>query len=286
MPHIPSFDQFMNPTLQALRQLGGSGTIEEIYSTVSELMNFTDAQLDVLHNPERSSQTEIEYRMAWARTYLKKYGLVNNSQRGVWALTPTGKEVQQVNPDNVKSYVRELDRARREEQHSIITDDEEPEFDPNEIWREQLMTCLLNMPFDAFERLIQRVLRESGFSQVEVTSRTRDHGIDGRGIMQIAGLMSFHVIFQCKRYKNSVGAPEIRNFRGAMSAAIDKGIFVTTSNFTKDAVREAKREGAPAIDLIDGDRLMDLLKELSLGIETKIVTVEEVSIDENWFESI
>ena len=109
------------------------------------------------------------------------------------------------------------------------------------------------------------LLRESGFIQVEVTGQSGDGGIDGKGIMRLGGLLSFHVIFQCKRYQGSVGAGHVRDFRGAMVGRADKALMITTGNFTKDAVREATRDGAPAIDLIDGDLLVDKLKELGLA---------------------
>ncbi|MCP4420159.1 MAG: restriction endonuclease, partial [Chloroflexi bacterium] len=111
-------------------------------------------------------------------------------------------------------------------------------------------------------------------------------GIDGKGIMRLGGLLSFHVIFQCKRYKGSVSSGHIRDFRGAMVGRADKGLFITTGNFSRDAEREATRDGAPAIDLIDGDLLADKLKELSLGVQTKIVQAEKVEIDRDWFSSI
>jgi restriction system protein len=134
---------------------------------------------------------------------------------------------------------------------------------------------------DAFERLVQRLLRESGFMQVEVTGRTGDGGIDGKGIARIHGLMSFHVVFQAKKYQGVVTAGQIRDFRGAMVGRADKGLFITTGSFTKDAVREATRDGAPPIDLVDGDALADKLKEFGLGISVQMV--EAVSIDEKWF---
>ncbi|MEZ4866368.1 MAG: restriction endonuclease [Caldilineaceae bacterium] len=142
------------------------------------------------------------------------------------------------------------------------------------------------MPPDAFERLVQRLLRESGFIQVEVTGKSGDGGIDGKGIMRLGGLLSFHVIFQCKRYQGAVGAGQVRDFRGAMVGRADKGLLITTGNFTKDAVREATRDGAPAIDLIDGDLLVDKLKELSLGIKTTLVQVEQVEVDRDWFGAL
>jgi restriction system protein len=136
----------------------------------------------------------------------------------------------------------------------------------------------------AFERLVQRLLRESGFIQVEVTGRTGDGGIDGKGIAKIHGFMSFHVLFQCKRYKGSVGSSEIRDFRGAMVGRADKGLFITTGTFTPAALKEATRDGAPPIDLVDGIELAEKLKELELGM--KIELVEKVIIDESWFENI
>jgi restriction system protein len=136
----------------------------------------------------------------------------------------------------------------------------------------------------AFERLIQRMLRETGFIQVEVTGRTGDGGIDGTGIAKINGILSFRVVFQCKRRRGGIGASEIRDFRGAMQGRADKGLFVTTGYFTRDAVKESTRDGAIAIDLVDGERLAEKLKELRLGV--KIELTENVTIDEDWFKSI
>jgi restriction system protein len=280
MANVPTFDAMMNPTIQALKNLGGSGTIEEIYHTVAEIMELSDEQLEILHDPERSSQTEVEYRLAWTRTYLKKYGLLENSSRGVWALTQRGRQIDRVNPTEVKRFVRAQDREDRAEETELA--DEEVEL----TWREELLGTLMKMDPAAFERLIQRLLRESGFIQVEVTGQSGDGGIDGKGIMRLGGLLSFHVIFQCKRYQGSVGTNHVRDFRGAMVGRADKGLLITTGNFTRDAEREATRDGAPAIDLIDGDLLVEKLKELGLGVETKVVTKEKVEIDQGWFLSL
>jgi restriction system protein len=138
----------------------------------------------------------------------------------------------------------------------------------------------------AFERLVQRLLRESGFVQVQVTGQSGDGGIDGQGIMRLGGLLSFHVIFQCKRWKGAVGAGQVRDFRGAMVGRADKGLLITTGAFTKEAVREATRDGAPAIDLVDGDQLVEMLKQLSLGVMTKKVETEHIDIDKEWFTNI
>lgn len=282
MKKVPTYDQLMNPTIQALKALGGSGTIEEIYNKVTELIDLTDEQLEVLHNPDKGGQTEIEYRLAWSRTYLKKYGILENSSRGVWALTAKGRQIDRVDPVAVKRFV--LGQLKHQEASADETDLDKP--DEELAWREVLLETLMGMDPSAFERLTQRLLRESGFTQVEVTGQTGDGGIDGKGIMRLGGLLSFHVIFQCKRYRGSVSASHVRDFRGAMVGRADKGLLITTGNFTKDAVREATRDGAPAIDLIDGDLLTEKLKELGLGVSTKRIEIERIEVNRDWFASI
>jgi len=285
---MPTYHELMNPLLQALHQLGGSGSIEEIAQKVAELSDLPEEILNVPHNPEKSSQTEIEYRLAWARTYLKKYGILDNTDRGIWIIVPEKRQVTKVDPQEIIKTVRAEIKKQKElvQKEDIVKDENEVEIpDENESWRNILHHLLTReLSPDGFERLTKRILRESGFVQVEVTGRTGDGGIDGRGIMRLSGLLSFHVVFQCKKYQGSVSASDIRDFRGAMIGRADKGLFITTGTFTRDAVREATRDGAPPIDLVDGDHLAEKLKELGLGIKKELV--EQVSVDENWFKTI
>ena len=282
-----TYDQLMLPLLKALVNLGGSGSIDEIYEEVVELESFDEETLAVLHNPEKSNQTEIGYRLAWARTYLKKAGYLENSSRGVWALTEKAKKADTIDSREIVNYVRSLSRPTKSEDTSpedpTTAVDDLPE--ETQAWRERLHHILIEeMTPDAFERLTQRLLRESGFIHVEVTGRTGDGGIDGKGIARINGLMSFHIAFQCKKYKGSVSASDIRDFRGATVGRADRGMFITTGSFTKAAIEEANRDGAAPIDLVDGDQLADKLKELSLGIETELV--EKVTVQPDWFLSL
>lgn len=196
---LPTYDALMNPLLQALNALGGSGTIEEINVKIAAIAGISDEQLEVLHDADKGGATEIEYRLGWTRTYLKKFGVLENSNRGVWALTPEGRKLDRVDEKEVVRVVR--DRTRREHAAAESLQDD---FDAEITWQDELLSTLLKMAPGAFERLIQRMLRESGFIQVEVTGRTGDGGIDGRGIMRLGGLLSFHVIFQCKRWQGSV----------------------------------------------------------------------------------
>lgn len=281
---MPKYHELINPLLQALHDLGGSGSIEEISSKVSEILDLPDTVLSIPHDPDRSSQTEVEYRLAWARTYLKKYGLLDNSERGVWVIVPEKRDISKVDPQNVVKTVREMIRKEREAQPPQEDSAEELPVKA-ESWRTKLHHILTQeISPDAFERLVKRMLRESGFVQVEVTGRTGDGGIDGKGIVKVGGLLSFHVLFQCKKYQGSVSAGAIRDFRGALIGRADKGLFVTTGTFTRDATREATRDGATPIDLMDGDQLAEKLKELRLGIKREMV--ESVDVDAEWFRNI
>ena len=279
----------MNPLLQAVRELGGSGSTDEIYQRVAENLKLPEDVLSVSHDPETSNQTEVQYRLAWARTYLKKFGFLESPQRGLWSLAKKAETISAVDTKEVQRFVRELDRKEKAAKPSVKqangaeAESEKPE--EAKAWRSKLHSILTKaLSPAAFERLIQRVLRESGFIQVEVTGRSGDGGIDGKGIARIHGFMSFHVVFQCKRWQGVVGSAEIRDFRGAMVGRADKGLFITTGSFSRDALKEAVRDGAPPIDLIDGDQLAEKLKELKLGVITELI--ENVSVNEDWFKAI
>ncbi len=279
---IPKYDDLFNPLLQAVRNLGGSASIAEQEDEVATILKLTDAEVSEIH---RGNRTKLSYRLAWARNYLKRYGSLDNSSRGVWTLTSEGQKHQILSKDLVKKFVQSLDRdvvSSGGEVDHVDVSDELKDID----WEDKLLSVIKAMQPDAFERLCQRLLRESGFIQVEVTGKTNDGGIDGKGVVRIGGLLSFHVIFQCKRYQGSVSSPTVRDFRGAMVGRADKGLLITTSTFTKDARTEAQRDGAPPIDLIDGEALVEKLKELRIGVQIKERVVEEVFIDEAYFQNV
>jgi restriction system protein len=294
---MPTFDSMMNPLLDALDALGGSGSIAEIDEKVLELEKIDEEVASIPHDPEKSNKTEIAYRLAWTKTFLKKVGFLENSSRGVWALTPLAREKKHVVPREVVRKVNE-DLAKAKEKKDKLKQiasegsdaDESIELDDSETaedqeWREELFHVLTKKTeADAFERLAQRLLRESGFIQVEVLGRSGDGGIDGKGIARFYGFMSFHVYFQCKKFKDPVPASAMRDFRGAMAGRGEKGLFITTSRFTSSAVAEATRDGVPPIDLVDGELLAEKLKEYQLGIKTEMV--EKVSVDEDWFTNL
>lgn len=274
---VPKYDDLFNPLLAALHNLGSSASIAELEQSVAQLLKLTEADLDQPHDGNR---TKFSYNLAWARTYLKRFGLIENSARGVWALTSEGQKTSSVSKEAVKKLVQEEDRRNRGK-----VDSQEAE-EPEEIgWEADALAALKRMPPDAFERLCQRVLRESGFIQVEVTGKSGDGGIDGRGVVKLGAILSFHVHFQCKRYKDTVSASVIRDFRGAMVGRADKGIILTTGTFTREAKAEALRDGAPPLDLIDGDEFVQMLKLYRLGIDVTEKVVEEITVLSPWFEN-
>lgn len=262
MQSLPKREFFFKYVLKAMDELGGSASISEINGKVAEDLKISAELLSEQH--KNTNQTEFEYQMAWVRTMLKNQGLIENSSRGVWVLKAKSSELESFKLD--KKAAKGID----------------DELEAEENWKYTAMSMITDhLSPNAFERLMQRVLREKGFDQVEVTGKSGDGGIDGKGIAKINGILSFYIVFQCKRYKGKVSSKEIRDFRGAMVGRTDKGLFITTGSFTRDAIAEATRDGAPTIDLIDGDKLAEKLKELGLGIKVKIK--EEISVDEEWF---
>lgn len=273
----PSFDDLIWPTIKALKDLGGSASNQELVDKIIELEAYPETVQKIEHREGR--ETKIEYNSAWARTYLKKYGAINNSQKGVWVLLDKGEKITPKEARKIPKVVRELNSNAGDEIAEKNLD-QEHSF---EAWKNVLLNKVKNIQPDAFERLCQLVLRESGFTKVQVTGKTGDGGIDGVGILRV-NLISFHVSFQCKRYQGSVSSGAMRDFRGAMIGRGDKGLFITTGTFTSEARKEANRDGAPAIDLIDGEDFCKLLKDLNLGVSTKLQEI--VDVDEKWFEEI
>jgi restriction system protein len=288
MASIPAYHELLWPTLCAVRELGNSARLDEIDEKVIEREEFSAAQLAILHKD--GPRSEIEYRLAWARTYLKGIGAFANPARGVWEVTPLGRELseQEVEP-LLKDYVLKLreKRKKRQLEAEAAGADVEPEQEDAETdsWKEQLLQQMLGVSADGFERLAQRLLRAAGFINTNVTARSGDGGIDGVGVYRLS-LVSFPVFFQCKKYKGTVGPEKVRDFRGAMAGRGDKGLLITTGTFTPEARKEATRDGAPPIDLIDGEQLCELLKEHKIGVRTTERIVEDVEIVAPFFDDL
>ena len=309
---IPQREELYNPGLQAMKRLGGSASITEWNKAVIEPLLkegiITENELDQAHN---NYQTEVEYQLAWTRSYLKKSGYFNNAVHGTWILTEKGRDAEIVTIEEVRAIIKNSPKPKKlssvkannesnfasiqlnEEQTNFSDDPENEETtlstEAAEValernWREELWNTVIDLSPASFEHLAKRLLLESGFVQVEVTGRSGDGGIDGHGIVQVGGLISFPIAFQCKRYQGSVASNAVRDFRGAMAGNADRGLIITTGTFTRDARQEASRIKNQSIDLIDGEKLLDKLKELRLGV--KVEMIEKVTVDYEVFKSL
>lgn len=282
---IPQVEDLLWSTLVAIRDLGGSATIRELDEKVVQQGRFGEDVQSLPHGDD-GRQTELEYRLAWARTYLRGIGAITNSSRGVWSVTERGRTMS--SPEvaaAAKVWKAKAAAARRKKLDTVDRDSTQPSEEPLLSWKDELLSHLLKLEPSAFERLAQRLLREAGFLNVTVTGRTGDGGIDGVGVYRLS-LVSFPTFFQCKRYKGGVSAGAVRDFRGAMAGRGEKGLLITTGAFTREAAAEATRDGAPPIELIDGDRLCDLLKEFTLGVEIQQRVVEDINIDGEFFDEL
>lgn len=287
------FANYINPVIDAVNALGGSARPQEVYKYIAKTLVLPD---DILNEDKKSGGSRYENQVAWARFYLAKAGIIDSSRHGVWSLTDKGRKISKLSENEVQALIREVQAqsvpsGKNNRTNSTVIlrkhaplqeDDPTEKAPPSELlnYRDQLLEIILKIPPVGFERLCQRLLRESGFQEVTVTQRSGDGGIDGIGILQINPFVTFKVLFQSKRYAGSVSSPQIRDFRGAMMGRADKGIIITTGSFTADAKREATRDGVPPIELVDGEKLLDLFEELELGLKPRTT----YDIDQDFFE--
>lgn len=275
---VPNYGELITVTYAALKMLGGSGKNDEINKKAAEILGLPDDILEIPHL-NSSSLSEVDYRLAWARTLLKKYGAIVNSARGVWSISSAFSDVAEVDGAVIDKTYHKSNAPKKD-----IPADSDPEDIPEEVrpWRKKLYEVLVHMDPYAFERLTQRVLRECGFTQVEVTKKSGDGGIDGTGKLRINGIFSFNIAFQCKRYQGVVSSGDIRDFRGSLTTNIEKGVFITTGSFSKAAIEEASAPGKQQIDLIDGEEFITKLAEFGIGVKE----VKDYDIDEEYFAKL
>ena len=211
-------------------------------------------------------------------------GYLESSRRGVWSLTEKGAQTDLGTFDayEVFQLVQKGLRAekKKKELEEPFIDERDESSTENADYKSELLALIKSLAPDGFERLCQRVLRESGFQEVTVTGKTGDGGIDGIGVLQVNPFVSFNVLFQCKRYQGSVTPSQVRDFRGAMAGRADKGIMMTTGTFTVEAKKEARRDGAAPIELVAGEDLVKLFEDLELGL----VPRKTFEIDRKFFD--
>ena len=278
------FTKWFGPLLNALRELGGSGRPKEVVIEIAKTEKVPDEKREEVM---KSGILRFDNQVAWARQYLVWEGLLESSKKGIWALSPKGQSSFLTNEDARKIFLKWVDihqKAKREKTTESkiikIQSEEEPEELEHEI-TPTLLEVLKSVSPNGFEHICKRLLREHGFEHVYVTQASRDGGIDGYGTLELNPFVSMRVLFQCKRYQGTVSRSQIGDFRNAMIGRADKGIILTTGTFSEDAKREASRDGAPQVELIDGKKLVELFEKAELGVKPKVV----YEVDYNFFES-
>jgi len=274
----PKYTDYINPLLDILKRLGGSARPAEVCPVIAKDLSLPDS---ILEERLANGVSRFENQIHWARFYLVKAGYIDSSRRGVWSLTEKGRTTARLSETDIRDLVRHVQETTARPEAMAQTATSTGEVRPAEVeeltlpglpdatYREQLLVTMKSLPPAGFERLCQRLLRESGFEEVVVTGRSGDGGIDGHGVLELNPFVSFRVYFQCKRYNGSVGSGVVRDFRGAMMGRADKGLILTTGTFSPEARREALRDGVPPIELVDGERLIEMFEELELGLKPR-----------------
>jgi len=274
----PKYTDYINPVLDILKRLGGSARPAEVCPAIAKDLNLPDS---ILEERLANGVSRFENQVHWARFYLVKTGYIDSSRRGVWSLTEKGRLAPRFTDEGIRELTRQVQELSARPGSTspaaptggMVTPAETDEMPvpgfPDSTYREQLLATLKSLSPGGFERLCQRLLRESGFEEVVVTGRSGDGGIDGHGVFQLNPFVSFRVYFQCKRYEGSVGPSAVRDFRGATMGRADKSLVMTTGTFTSDAKREAVRDGVPPVELVDGERMLEMFEKLELGLKPR-----------------
>jgi restriction system protein len=280
-PVAAEFARFCIPVLQTLKEMGGSGNASEVVDAVLARLKIPEAEQQVVN---KNGQSRIENQIQWARFYMFRAGYMDSSSRGVWTLTEKGRELDLATFDysaairSVRAAVAAMHKEHPKQE--VLEDDVSEQVLEESDYRLELLQTLKAISPAGFERLCQRLLREAGFQEVNVTGHSGDGGIDGNGVLAINPLVSFNVLFQSKRYEGAVTASQVRDFRGAMSGRTDKGIIITTGTFTSEAKKESRRDGVPPIELVDGEKLVQMFEKYDLGL----VRRNTYSIDHKFFD--
>lgn len=276
------FTKWLGPLLDVLRELGGSGRPKEVVERIAKNLNISD---EILEEIMKSGTPRFTNQVAWARQYLVWEGLLEDNTRGIWSLTDRGRTTNLSNEQGHQIFLKWVDiyqKARKDKSKAEIITEQEEEQPSNveHIYTPGLLEVLQSVTPSGFENICKRLLREHGFDNVEVTGGSHDGGIDGYGTLELNPFVTIKVLFQCKRYKGTVSRAHVGDFRNAMIGRAEKGIILTTGTFSEDAKREASRDGAPPVELIDGQKLVQLFEAKQLGVKPKTV----YDVDLKFFE--
>jgi len=278
--------------LDALRSLGGSTEAREAIDWIASTVKLPEVERQ---RRNKGGINRFENQVHWARQYLAWEGLIDSSRRGIWTLTPVGSKTHLSEgqaADLVRKWVKIHSKRRQTAVAGSIAADSKvgqdtkeheaaEEQEPPELAEEgELLEVLQSLAPGGFERLCKRLLHEYGLEKVVVTGKSHDGGIDGIGLLRLNTFVTMRVLFQCKRVRKGVSRAQVGDFRNAVMGRADKGILLTTGWFTSDAEKEANREGVIPIELVDGERLVELFEAKQLGLRRK----EVFEVDHTFFD--
>lgn len=277
------FVRWMGPVLDALRALGGKALPRECSEWIAAEFKLPPEILDA---KMKSGGDRFHNQVQWARQYLSWEGLLDSTQRGVWTLTAKGAKTHLDEESSRAIFLKWVSIfAEARQKKAAVSLPKNPELieeieSPAVVEEQDLIDVLLSLPPDGFERLCKRLLHEYGLEKLVMLGKSHDGGIDGRGILRLNPFVGLKVMFQCKWIRGSVSRAQVGDFRNATMGRADKGIFLTTGTFSADAEKEADREGVLPIELIDGERLVELFRSKQLGLRQKQV----FEIDQAFFD--
>lgn len=270
---MPSkFISYMPRVLDALKAMGGAAKPRDVYDWIAKQIDLPEEK-----RWERDAKGNIHFQnqVQWARQHLFWGGLIDGSKRNNWALTPEGANAH-LNIETCEQIVQKIRRniqgrptrpPRPQSQTEVPTIEPEDATEPPEEAEEnKVLAMLQSLPPKGFEHFCKRLLYECGLERVQVTGGSHDRGIDGYGLLRLNPVVTIKVGFQCKRYKDAVGGAAVREFRGAIHGKAEKGIIITTGYFTSEAEQEGNRDGATLIELVGGERLVEIMESKQLGV--------------------
>jgi restriction system protein len=291
---LPSYKELLLPTLRAVDALGGTAHAREITSWVVEELGLGDEAV-ALEYPTRPGESVLMDRVAWARSYNKLGGMVETPQRGLYVLSPLGKETLALTEGEARGRLSAMDREVRRSRNrskaaTPTTEDADPESMPTESDEEadsldlkaQLLGRLHALSPGGFEAFVILLLKSYGLV-LERTGGPLDEGVDAIGLAPVSDVLSDRVAVQIKRYdpegsRANIERKDVALFqRDAASKGAERAVFVTLGSFSK-AARKAATDTTPHVNLIDGQRIWELVEQKGLGLQR--ITV----LDTAWFD--
>ena len=309
---VPTYDQLMLPLMKLLAEQTAPIKVSEVVELLAECSKLSN---DELEQTLPSGKNIFKDRVAWAKTYLVKAGLVQQPKRAFCEISELGRSINLNGLNSITNdFLSQFDSFRDykfsrsnkfETENSLIIDREinineyQKIHTPEEIienttellvssLKSDLLKLIKNNSPQFFEKLVVDLLVAMGYGgshqdAAQAIGKTNDGGIDGVISEDRLGLDKIYI--QAKRWENTVGRPDIQQFKGALADQVaKKGVFITTSNFSKEAIESARKSG---IVLIDGDKLTSLMIEFGLGVQVErsfhIYKIDQDRFDEDNF---